>query len=190
VTLPAWACGGAVAVSVMAWGYAAAAELAPPRFSGSYWGVEAGGGFSPGGGVNARAGLRAASLLQIADAALHYAATRANDAELHRAALSAQVHPFFFFMLTGQGVWQAIAGLYVRGGLGVGGFAAAGERLEPVGTVDWGVGFDVPLTPPDAGRSVWLGFEYLRVSALGKSAPWETPIQDLTVRVGWRVNVL
>jgi hypothetical protein len=186
----AWAVCGALAVAAGAWNAATAADLPPPRFSGSYWGVEAGAGWTASSGLNARAGVRAASLLQIADAALQYAASSGRDGQLHRGTLSAQVHPFFFFMLTGEGLWQALAGIYVRTGVGVGGYATAGRPLEAVGTLDWGVGLDAPLTPPDAGRSVWLGLEYLRTSALGDAQPWETPIQDLTLRVSWRVNVL
>lgn len=185
-----WVRWGPLAVATLSWGAAAAAELPPPRFSGSYWGLEAGAGWTASSGLNARAGVRAASLLQIADAALQYAASSAPEGQLHRGTLSAQVHPFFFFMLTGEGLWQALAGLYVRAGLGVGGYSGEGRPLQAVGTLDWGVGLDVPLTPPDAGRSVWLGLEYLRTSALGDAQPWETPIQDLTLRVSWRVNVL
>ena len=55
---------------------------------------------------------------------------------------------------------------------------------------DWGVGFDLPVTDPDDGRSLWLGLEYLRTSALEETPVNRPVLQDVLLRVGWRVNVL
>jgi hypothetical protein len=93
-------------------------------------------------------------------------------------------------MLTGEGLWQSLAAVYVRLGLGAGIEQRSAGGSSALMLWDWGAGFDLPVTDPDAGRSLWLGLEYLRTSAL-EDAPVNRPVlQDVLLRVGWRINVL
>jgi hypothetical protein len=100
------------------------------------------------------------------------------------------LYPFFFFMLTGEGLWQSLAAVYVRLGLGGGVEQRARADANALMLWDWGVGFDLPITDPDDGRSLWLGLEYLRTSALEETPVNRPVLQDVLLRVGWRVNVL
>lgn len=130
-------------------------------------------------------GLRASSVLQVADLAARYELSTAGDAQQHRVMASAQLHPFFMFMLGSSRVWLTLASVYVRLGLG-GGYLTQGPGAT--GLWDWGAGLDTPVTEPDAGRSLWLGFEYRRTSGLDSDPFGDTPLQTFLLRIGWRFN--
>ena len=178
---------------LLAWSACAAENLPPPRYTGAYWGLEAGGGLARTPDYDAlhlRLGARFSSLLQVGDLAVQYGLSGLQGGQLHRAMVSGQLHPFFFFMLTGEGLWQSLAAVYVRLGLGGGVEQRAAADAHALMLWDWGVGFDLPVTDPDDGRSLWLGLEYLRTSALEETPVNRPVLQDVLLRVGWRVNVL
>lgn len=168
-------------------------SVPPPLYTGSFYAVEAAGGVTRLDGRNSGGldvGLRASSVLQMADVAARYELAMLPDAELHGLAVSAQFHPFFMFMLGSDRLWTTLASIYLRLGLG-GAYVTGGSGFA--GIWDWGAGLDTPLTDPDAGHSLWLGFEYRRTSLLdppGDAAVGDDPVQSFVFRAGWRFNAL
>jgi hypothetical protein len=158
----------------------------PPRYTGSFYALEAAGGLGRSdarNGLSVDLGVRASSVLQMADIAARYELLRVDDASLHAGVVSAQFHPFFMFMLGADRLWTTLASVYLRLGLGGGHATHAGFT----GLWDWGAGLDTPITEPDAGSSLWLGFEYRRTSFLDTSGD---PLQSFLLRAGWRFNAL
>ncbi len=169
-----------------------AAALPPPLFTGAFYGVEASGGlaFADGEiGPSATMGVRAASVLQAADLAARYSLLKPGEATGHAVMVSAQLHPFFMFMLGSDRLWTTLASTYVRLGLG-GAYITGGADDGLAGLWDWGAGLDAPLTDPDAGQSLWLGFEYRRLSALDGAPLGRRPVQSIELRLGWRFNAI
>jgi hypothetical protein len=178
---------------LLAFSDSAAGTLPPPRYTGAYWGLEAGAGLARApddDSLHLRLGARFSSLLQVGDLAVQYGLSGVDGGQLHRATVSGQLHPFFFFMLTGEGLWQSLAAVYVRLGLGAGVEQRADGDATALMLWDWGAGFDLPVTEPDDGRSLWLGLEYLRTSGLDEDPVNRPVLQDVLLRVGWRINVL
>jgi hypothetical protein len=168
---------------------APAVEVPPPRYTGAFYAVEAAGGLARLEEDHAPAfdiGLRASSVLQMADVAARYELSTVADEAQHRLMFSAQLHPFFIFLLGSDRLFTTLASVYVRLGLG-GGWLSGG----PGGAVlwDWGAGLDTPLTEPDAGSSLWLGAEYRRTSTLDDESIGAPPLQSFVLRLGYRFNV-
>jgi hypothetical protein len=167
---------------------APAVEVPPPRYTGAFYAIEAAGGLVRFEGDNAPGvdvGVRASSVLQMADLAARYELSTAADEAQHRLMASAQLHPFFVFMLGSDRLFTTLASVYLRLGLG-GGWLTGGAG----GAVlwDWGAGLDTPLTEPDAGQSLWLGFEYRRTSTLDDETFGAPPLQTFVLRLGYRFN--
>jgi hypothetical protein len=133
----------------------------------------------------AELGVRASSVLQMADLAARYELSTVADASQHRLMASAQLHPFFIFMLGPDRLFTTLASVYLRLGLG-GGWLSGGPGAAAFW--DWGAGVDTPLTEPDAGDSLWLGFEYRRTSTLDDDALGDPPLQTFVLRLGYRFN--
>jgi len=89
-------------------------------------------------------------------------------------------------MLGSDRLFTTLASVYVRLGLG-GGWLTGGSGGAALW--DWGAGLDTPLTEPDAGHSLWLGFEYRRTSTLDDPTLGDPPLQTLVLRLGYRFNV-
>ena len=168
-------------------------SVPPPLYTGSFYALETGGSLSRAHGQSAGGldlGLRASSVLHMADVAVRYEFTNLPDSAFHGLAASAQLHPFFMFMLGSDRLWTTLASVYLRLGLGAA-YLTGGTGFG--GLWDWGAGLDTPVTDPDAGQSLWLGFEYRRTSLLdppGGDPLGDSVLQSFILRAGWRFNAL
>ncbi|GMV40723.1 MAG: hypothetical protein AMXMBFR64_24390 [Myxococcales bacterium] len=169
-------------------------EPVSPYYNGTWLSIVAGGGIGLladealdgriGGGVEV--GGRMALVLQLVDLELmyrygHYAVTSdATDVTLHRHSIIADVkiHPLFLIVMAGN---HLLAGLYVQTGVS----AELADARAPSAGVDElvsgagvhvGCGFDLPLTPPNAGSSLWIGLNY-RANFTTLDPP--SPLDDL-----------
>lgn len=168
-------------------------RLEPPRYSGAFRGLVLGGGpaFLDGAhGVAASLSARLSTVLHLADLELGYHLLHVpeGDATAHRLALSAQLHPLFPFLLLDGGLNAVLASLYVRLGIGPSLTRAADGDYGVGATWDWGVGVDAPIAGLEAGASFWLGALYLRSAALDEGPLADETVQQVHLRVGYRLH--
>lgn len=150
------------------------------RFQGAFWGLQmhtglvsrlaANAGESPGPtlGLSARlAGYMSILDLQLSVIGSMYdarsTAGEATDVKRLSLGLETHLHPMFMEVLRGTTLARTIGSLYVAIGADLDLTALDGAGLDTTeARFGWhiGGGFDVPLTDPDRGWSLWLGFAY------------------------------
>ncbi len=166
----------------------------PQRFSGAFRGIEAGAGPAFAGGetgVGVGVAGRVSTVLHLADVALAFDAIDVPEADLtaHRLGVGLQLHPLFFFLLTGDSLGATLASLHLRVGFAPT-LSSAGDDWDVGATWDWGVGLDVPLAGLGAGASWWLGAQYLRTRALDDGPLEDGIAQHVLLRIGYRLHGL
>lgn len=145
-------------------GLLALAAPKPPLYTGAYLGVLAGGGLAIAegeAGVGAVAGVRASTVLHLADVEARYQLA----SETHQGLVSVHLHPLFLFLLANSRLGATLGSLSLE----LGGGPASGPGGFGLVWV-WGGGVQVPLTEPDEGQSLWLGGAVTRTSNLAYEA--------------------
>lgn len=169
------------------------ADGEPTPYTGAFRGVQLGAGpvVADAPGIGFSLGVRASSVIHLADIELEYrlASPSGVDATQHQVVLAGQLHPLLLFLLTNNRWGATLASVFVR--VGVGPTLTTTGRSQRFGVSwDWGVGFDVPLTSPDAGSSFWLGALYDRSCAIGEDPFEQGTVSYVLLRVGYRLNGL
>ncbi|MCB9548993.1 MAG: hypothetical protein H6706_24590 [Myxococcales bacterium] len=169
---------------------AALAQPAQPRnplYTGAFRGLLVGGGaVAEGPGLAFTLGARASSVLHLADVEARYQLSDVEAGTTHQGYVTAHLHPLFLFLLANNRLGWALGSLSLR--LGGGPAYRAGEGTGLVW--EWGGGFDVPLTAPDAGRSFWLGASVTRTSDLAYEVLDGEVATHLLLRLEYRLNDL
>ncbi len=152
-------------------------EEAPHPFNGSFSEWSARGGplltssDSVSTGWGADVGLRNAFPMYLADHRISYRYATASMGErrvhLHDLHLAGALHPFYLALLSGGLKGHFLASLHLELGLGprLGRLSSGGddEGLSNFGVAaSVGGGFDIPLTSPNRGRSLWINGLYRR----------------------------
>lgn len=140
-------------------------------FTGSFTDVSARFGFANLSDASAKntsvdAGVRAAFPMYLLDTRLAYrfdSFSIDDGMRQHSLGLSTGLHPLYLLMLKNDWLGYFAASFYIDLGAGVKSstLTTAGESTRDRGVYwHWGLGIDVPLTNPDAGKSLWLNFLY------------------------------
>lgn len=168
-------------------------EPAGEPYTGAFRAVQLGAGpvIADGVGLGFSVGVRASSVIHLADLELEYRLTSLPDEGLtqHQLALAGQLHPLFLFLLTNNRWGATLASLFVRLAIGPT-YTSVGHREEFEVAWDWGVGLDVPLTSPDDGTSFWLGGLFTRSCVIGEDPFEQGTSSFVLLRLGYRLNGL
>ncbi|MEZ4474307.1 MAG: hypothetical protein R3F60_26680 [bacterium] len=158
-----------------------------PLYTGAFRGLLVGvGGVVETTGFAFALGGRASSVLHLADVEARYQLSEVQAGRAHQAYVTAHLHPLFLFLLANNRLGWALGSLSLRLGGG-----PAWRADEGTGLVwEWGGGFDVPLTAPDAGQSLWLGAALTRTSDLAYRVLDEEVATHLLLRLEYRLNDL
>jgi len=162
----------------------------PPRlYTGAYLGALAGAGVASDAGEvgwSGTVGVRASSVLHLADVEARYQVDGVATDRAHQGMLAMHLHPLFLFLLANNTLGATLGSLAVEVAAG----PAWSERNGSGLLWSWGGSFEVPLTPPDAGQSLWLGSSVTFSHDLAYSALAGEVTNRLIFRLEYRHNGL
>lgn len=145
------------------------------------------------------AGLRAAFPMYLLDTRLAWrfdSFAIEEGLRQHSLGVSSGLHPLYLLMLKNDWLGYAIASFYIDLGAGIKLSTLeteAGTSRDPGLYWHWGLGVDVPLTSPDAGKSLWLNFLYRNMREdfdRSDNASIDLNRHMAIVGLSWRMNWL